>query len=169
MTDSGETHQPPPFRVGTGFDVHAFAASRPLVLGGVRIPSDVGLLGHSDADALIHAICDAILGAVAEGDIGRHFPDTDPRWKDCDSTVLLARCAAIAADRGYRVGNVDAMVMAEKPRLAPHVEAMRRRIGEVLAVPHDCVGIKATTMEKMGFVGRGEGIAVNAVVLLLRL
>jgi len=168
MTDSGQPPQPPPFRVGTGFDVHAFAPGRPLVLGGVRIPSDLGLLGHSDADALIHAICDAILGAVAEGDLGQHFPDTDPRWKDCDSTVLLAQCAAIAAARGYRVGNVDVMVMAEEPRLAPHVQAMRRRIGEVLGVSADCVGVKATTMEKMGFVGRGEGIAVNAVVLLHR-
>jgi 2-C-methyl-D-erythritol 2,4-cyclodiphosphate synthase len=162
------TSAPPPVRVGTGFDVHRFAPGRRLVLGGVEIPSDEGLLGHSDADALIHAVCDAILGAVAAGDIGHHFPNTDPRWKDCDSTVLLAECAALAASRGYRIGNVDAMVMAEKPRLAPHIGAMRRRIAGVLGIAEDCVAVKATTMEKLGFIGRGEGIAANAVALLYR-
>jgi 2-C-methyl-D-erythritol 2,4-cyclodiphosphate synthase len=158
----------PPMRIGIGFDVHRFAEGRRLVLGGVEIPFDRGLEGHSDADALLHAICDAILGALGEGDIGRHFPDTDPRWKDCESVVFLRECARITADSAYRVANIDCTILAEKPKILPHVTAMRERISEVLAIDPACVGIKATTTERLGFVGREEGIAAMAVALLVR-
>ncbi len=157
----------PTMRIGTGFDVHRFAPGRRLVLGGVEIPHDRGLEGHSDADALLHAICDAILGALALGDIGQHFQNTDPRWKDCDSIVFLRECAAMARSRGYMVSNVDAVILAEQPKMAPHVTAMRIRIAAELGIGEDCVGVKATTMERMGFVGRDEGIAANAVALLV--
>ena len=153
-------------RIGQGFDVHAFAPGRRLVLGGVEIGFDRGLLGHSDADVLLHAIADAILGALALGDLGHHFPDTDPRWQGADSRVLLRHVMALARDAALRVGNVDATVIAQAPRLAPHVAAMRANIAEDLRCDLARVSVKATTTEHLGFTGRGEGIAAMAAVLL---
>jgi 2-C-methyl-D-erythritol 2,4-cyclodiphosphate synthase len=153
-------------RIGTGFDVHALVPGRRLVLGGVDVPHDRGLDGHSDADVLIHAIGDAILGALALGDLGRHFPDTDPRWKGADSRALLRRIAGMMEERGYAIGNVDATIVAQAPKLAPHVAAMRANIAADLGCPLDDVSVKATTTERLGFTGRGEGIAAEAVVLL---
>lgn len=153
-------------RVGNGVDVHAFVAGRPLVLGGVTVPFDRGLLGHSDADVLLHAIADAILGALALGDIGMHFPDTDPRWKGADSRVLLRHVAGLARARGYAVGNVDATLVAQVPKLAPHVPAMRAHIAADLGCSVDDVSVKATTTERLGFTGREEGIAALATVVL---
>ncbi len=154
-------------RIGHGFDVHAFAEGRRLVLGGVTLPHERGLAGHSDADVLLHAITDAILGALALGDLGRHFPDTDPQWKDADSRVLLRHAAGLATGRGYVLGNLDATVIAQAPRIAPHVAAMRANIASDLACALDLVSVKATTTERLGFTGRGEGIAAMATVLLL--
>ena len=154
-------------RIGTGFDVHALVAGRPLVIGGVTIPHDRGLEGHSDADVLLHAIADAILGALALGDLGRHFPDTDPRWKGADSRALLRHVADLMRQRGFGVGNVDATVIAQAPRLAPHVAAMRRNLAADLGCTVDDVSVKATTTEGLGFAGRGEGIAAMASVLLV--
>jgi 2-C-methyl-D-erythritol 2,4-cyclodiphosphate synthase len=154
------------FRVGTGFDVHALVPGRKLVLGGVHVPFDKGLDGHSDADALIHAIGDAILGALALGDLGKHFPDTDPRWKNADSRKLLRHIVALMTERGYAVGNVDATIVAQAPKLAPHVAQMRQNLAEDLDCTLDDVSVKATTTERLGFAGRGEGIAATAVVLL---
>lgn len=154
-------------RIGLGFDAHRLAPGRPLVLAGVTIPADVGLLGHSDADVVTHALMDALLGALALGDIGRHFPDTDERYRGISSMELLRRVLEWVEERGYRVGNVDVMVMAERPRLAPYRHDMLHLLARELKVPEDCVSIKATTMEGMGFVGRGEGIAAQAVALLL--
>ena len=154
-------------RIGNGFDVHALVAGRKLVLGGVDVPFDRGLDGHSDADVLLHALADAILGALALGDIGRHFPDSDARWEDADSRVLLRHVAGLAAAAGYRVGNVDVTVIAQAPRLVPHVPAMRAHIAADLACDLDCVSVKATTTEHLGFTGRGEGIAALATALLL--
>ncbi|MDE2358066.1 MAG: 2-C-methyl-D-erythritol 2,4-cyclodiphosphate synthase [Betaproteobacteria bacterium] len=153
-------------RIGTGFDVHPFAAGRPLVIGGVTIPHDRGLEGHSDADVLLHAIADAVLGALALGDIGTHFPDHDPRWKGADSRRLLREVVALASLQRYRVGNVDTTVIAQAPRLAPHVATMRENIASDLGCAVDCVSVKATTTERLGFAGRGEGIAAMASVLL---
>ncbi len=150
-------------RTGMGFDVHPFADGRRLVLGGVELDSPRGLAGHSDADVLCHALADALLGAVADGDIGEHFPDTDPRWKGADSLQLLAHCARRVAARGARIVNVDATVLAEYPRLAPHRARMRERLAAALQLPVDRVSIKATTMEKLGSIGRGEGIAAMAI------
>ncbi len=150
-------------RTGIGFDAHRFAEGRRLVLGGVEIPHPRGLLGHSDADVLAHALADALLGALALGDIGRHFPDTDARWKDADSLVLLARAAELVRDRGARIHNVDATVMAERPRIAPHLELMRERLARAIGIEPGAVSIKATTLETMGAIGREEGIAVMAV------
>ncbi len=155
-------------RVGQGFDVHMFAAGRPLILGGVRIPHDKGLAGHSDADVLIHAVCDALLGAAALGDIGRHFPDTDDRWKGADSAALLATVMERVAETGWRPVNVDATVLAQKPRLAPHVPAMRERLAALLGLDVDAVSVKATTTEHLGFIGRGEGMGAMAVAMLAR-
>ena len=155
-------------RIGNGFDVHALVAGRRLVLGGVTIPYERGLAGHSDADVLLHAICDAILGALALGDIGQHFPDTDARWKDADSRALLRHVAALASDRGWRIGNMDATVIAQAPKLAPHMPAMRANIAADLGCAVDLVSVKATTTEHLGFAGRGEGIAALATVLLVR-
>ena len=155
-------------RIGNGFDVHALVAGRQLVLGGVTIPFERGLAGHSDADVLVHAICDAILGALALGDIGTHFPDTDPRWKDADSRVLLRQVASLASARGWQIGNVDATVIAQAPKLAPHVPAMRANIAADLGCELGLVSVKATTTEHLGFAGRGEGIAALATALLLR-
>jgi 2-C-methyl-D-erythritol 2,4-cyclodiphosphate synthase len=153
-------------RVGCGFDAHRFADGRPLVLGGVRLPHDRGLLAHSDGDVLIHALCDALLGAAALGDIGRFFPDSDPAYAGVDSRVLLRRVAALVRDKGYEVANVDATVIAERPRLAPHVSAMVANLAADVGAGIDQVNVKATTTEGMGFTGRGEGIAAYAVVLL---
>jgi len=155
-------------RIGNGFDVHALVAGRPLILGGVRVPYERGLDGHSDADVLLHAICDAILGALALGDIGAHFPDTDPRWKDADSRALLRQVAGLAATQGWAIGNIDVTVIAQAPKLAPHVAAMRANIAADLACGEDRISVKATTTERLGFAGRGEGIAALATVLLAR-
>jgi 2-C-methyl-D-erythritol 2,4-cyclodiphosphate synthase len=155
-------------RIGNGFDVHALVAGRSLVLGGVAIPHARGLAGHSDADVLLHAVCDAILGALALGDIGLHFPDTDARWKDADSRVLLRQVAALASARGWRIGNLDVTVIAEAPKLAPHVPAMRANLAGDLACDVGAISVKATTTERLGFAGRGEGIAALATVLLAR-
>ena len=153
-------------RIGNGFDVHALVAGRPLVLGGVTIPHERGLAGHSDADVLLHAVCDAILGALALGDIGMHFPDTDARWKDADSRVLLRQVAALAAARDWRIGNLDVTMIAEAPKLAPHVPAMRAHLAADLNCEIGQVSVKATTTEQLGFTGREEGIAALATVLL---
>ena len=163
------TRRMPPFRVGMGFDTHQFAEGRKLMLGGVEIPHNRGLLGHSDADVLLHAVCDAILGAVGEGDIGQHFPNSDPRWKDCPSMVFVRESVALATARGYRVSNIDVVILAEQPKIGPHVQAMRSCLAQALDVPEDCVGIKATTMETMGCIGREEGMVAQAVALLERL
>ncbi|MCC7114960.1 MAG: 2-C-methyl-D-erythritol 2,4-cyclodiphosphate synthase [Burkholderiales bacterium] len=153
-------------RIGTGFDVHALVPGRALILGGVHVPHDRGLDGHSDADVLIHAIGDAILGALALGDLGRHFPDTDPKWKGADSRKLLRRIVALMTERGYAIGNVDATIIAQAPKLAPHIGAMRQHLAADLECTLDDVSVKATTTEKLGYTGRGEGIAAQAVVLL---
>ncbi|MCF8191845.1 MAG: 2-C-methyl-D-erythritol 2,4-cyclodiphosphate synthase [Burkholderiales bacterium] len=154
-------------RVGHGFDVHAFAAGRLLILGGVAIPHERGLLGHSDADVVLHALADALLGAAALGDIGRHFPDTDPAFAGADSRVLLREVVARVAAAGWRAGNVDVTVIAQAPRLAPHIPLMVQNIAADLGLPAAAVNVKATTTERLGFTGRGEGIACEAVCLLL--
>ena len=158
----------PPFRIGEGWDIHALTAGRPLVLGGVAIPHGKGLLGHSDADALLHAITDAVLGAAGLGDIGRHFPDTDPAFKGADSARLLAEAVKRARAAGWRIGNVDATVVAQAPRLAPHIPAMVQAIARALDVAPAQVNVKAKTAERMGPVGREEAIEARAVALLLR-
>lgn len=150
-------------RVGIGYDVHALVAGRKLILGGVDIPHSKGLEGHSDADALMHAVCDAVLGAVGEGDIGQLFPNTDPRWKDAPSKVFLQEAARRVAARKGRIVNIDASIIAQQPRIAPHIAAMKTNIAAALGISADRVGIKATTNEKLGFVGREEGIAAMAV------
>ncbi|MBC7780511.1 MAG: 2-C-methyl-D-erythritol 2,4-cyclodiphosphate synthase [Proteobacteria bacterium] len=155
-------------RIGQGVDVHALVAGRRLVIGGVDIPYELGLDGHSDADVLLHAICDALLGAAALGDIGRHFPDTDPRWKGADSRMLLRHVHSLLVERGWRVGNVDATIIAQAPRMAPHVGMMAANIAADLVLAVDAVNVKATTTERLGFTGRGEGIAAQAVALIVR-
>ena len=155
-------------RVGHGFDVHAFAENRKLILGGVDIPHDLGLAGHSDADVLLHAICDALLGAAGLGDIGRHFPDTDAAFAGIDSRILLRRVAEQLKSRGWRVGNVDATLIAQAPKMAPHIARMTAHIADDLGVAIEHVNVKATTTEKLGFTGRGEGIAAEAVCLIAR-
>ena len=155
-------------RVGLGYDVHRLVEGRRLVLGGVEIGFDRGLDGHSDADALTHAVIDALLGAAALGDIGEHFPDTDERWRGADSMMLLERTVAILAEGGYAVGNVDAIIVAEAPRMKPHIAAMRERLALALRVEVDSVGVKATTEEGLGPVGRGEAISARAVALVVR-
>ncbi|KPL12317.1 hypothetical protein AMJ85_01125 [candidate division BRC1 bacterium SM23_51] len=153
------------FRVGCGFDAHRLVAGRPLVLGGVTIPSDRGLEGHSDADVLTHALCDAILGAIGEGDLGRHFPDSDPRYAGISSLVLLERTVAMAREHGWAIVNADLTLILQTPKIAPHVQAMTARLCEILG-PTAVVNIKGTTTERIGFTGRGEGAAAFAVVLL---
>ncbi|HET6263986.1 MAG TPA: 2-C-methyl-D-erythritol 2,4-cyclodiphosphate synthase [Usitatibacter sp.] len=153
-------------RIGQGFDVHALVPGRRLVIGGVEIAHDKGLLGHSDADVLLHAICDALLGAAALGDIGKHFPDSDLRYKGIDSRELLRQVAALLADRGRRVVNIDATIIAEAPRMAPHIPRMVDNIAADLGIAPTHVNVKATTTEKLGFTGRGEGIAAQAVCLV---
>jgi 2-C-methyl-D-erythritol 2,4-cyclodiphosphate synthase len=155
-------------RVGIGYDVHAFGPGDHVVLGGVRIAHDAGLLAHSDGDVLIHALCDALLGSLALGDIGRHFPPEDARWRDVDSRELLRAVFAMLVERGWQAANIDSVIVCERPRLAPHIEAMRANLAADLGLAVDAVGVKATTSEKLGFTGRGEGIAAQAVVLLER-
>lgn len=157
----------PPFRVGIGYDVHAFTEGRPLILGGITIPSAKGLSGHSDADVLLHAIMDAMLGAAGQPDIGQHFPNTDPQYKNISSLELLRRVRAIVATEGWRVGNIDASLVAEAPTIGPYVADMRQHIAQALDVELSAIGVKATTNERLGFVGRGEGIAAMAVALLM--
>lgn len=157
---------PPPFRVGFGYDVHPFAEGRRLILGGVEIPCPVGLLGHSDADVLLHALCDALLGAAGLPDIGHFYPSGDPAWKNVDSRVLLRDVGSRLREMGWAVGNADCAVVAEMPKIYPHVGLMKERIAADLGVDPGLIGIKATTNEKMGFVGRGEGIAAMATVLI---
>ncbi len=155
-------------RIGFGYDSHRFSEGRRLIIGGVEVSYEMGLLGHSDADALIHAIVDAIIGALGEGDIGRHFPDTDANLKGISSLVILKRVSDLAAHRGYYVNNIDSTVILEKPRLAPSIDEMRRNIAKVLGTDSSRVNVKAKSNEKMGFIGRGEGIAAFAVVTLAR-
>lgn len=153
-------------RIGSGFDVHAFGEGDHVVLGGVRIPFERGLLAHSDGDVVIHALCDAMLGALALGDIGKHFPPSDDRWKGADSRAFVRHCDALLRERGWRVGNADVTVICERPKVGPHADAMRACVAEDLGIEVGAVSIKATTSEKLGFTGRGEGIAAQAVVLL---
>jgi len=154
-------------RIGHGYDVHRLVAGRKLIMGGVDIPWEKGLLGHSDADVLLHAIADAILGAMGEGDIGKHFPDTDAAYKGADSLKLLSHVMRLADSRGYRLGNLDATIIAQQPKMAPHIPAMRENIATVLNAALEQVNVKATTEEGLGFSGRGEGIAAHAVVLMV--
>lgn len=156
------------FRIGQGFDVHALVADRPLILGGVEVPYALGLAGHSDADVLIHAICDALLGALALGDIGKHFPDTDPRYAGADSRVLLRHCRTLVGKQGYRIANVDSTLICQRPKLAPHIPQMREYLAADLQLPIAAMSVKATTTEQLGFAGRGEGIAAQAICLVQR-
>ncbi|AYN95420.1 MULTISPECIES: 2-C-methyl-D-erythritol 2,4-cyclodiphosphate synthase [Pseudomonas] len=154
-------------RIGHGYDVHRFGEGNFITLGGVQIPHTSGLVAHSDGDVVLHALADALLGAVALGDIGKHFPDTDPQFKGADSRALLRHVLGLVQQKGFKVGNVDATIIAQAPKMAPHIDAMRRVIAEDLQVELDQVNVKATTTERLGFVGREEGIAVHAVALLL--
>lgn len=154
-------------RIGNGYDIHRLVSDRALILGGVKIPHELGLLGHSDADVLTHAIMDAMLGALSLGDIGLYFPPTDPKWAGADSLELLAQVNGLIDDKGWKIGNIDSVVVAERPKLKPHISAMRDRLAEVLQIDPDAIGIKATTNEKLGPVGREEGIAAYAVALLV--
>ncbi|HAA31357.1 MAG TPA: 2-C-methyl-D-erythritol 2,4-cyclodiphosphate synthase [Cyanobacteria bacterium UBA8553] len=154
-------------RIGNGYDIHQLCKERPLILGGVEIPHELGLLGHSDADVLTHAIMDAMLGALSLGDIGHYFPPTDPKWAGADSLVLLSQVNQLVKTQGWQIGNIDSVVVAERPKLKPHIKTMRDRIANTIDVKPDQIGIKATTNEKLGPVGREEGIAAYAVVLLV--
>jgi 2-C-methyl-D-erythritol 2,4-cyclodiphosphate synthase len=155
-------------RIGTGFDVHALVAGRALILGGVNVPHSRGLAGHSDADVLLHAIADALLGALALGDLGAHFPESDPRWKDADSRALLRHVASLVTGMGWDIGNVDATVIAQAPKIAPYISAMRANVAADLGCGLSRISIKATTTERLGFAGREEGIAAEAVVLVMQ-
>ncbi|HEY9296694.1 MAG TPA: 2-C-methyl-D-erythritol 2,4-cyclodiphosphate synthase [Phormidium sp.] len=154
-------------RIGNGYDIHRLVADRALILGGVKISHELGLLGHSDADVLTHSIMDAMLGALSLGDIGHYFPPTDEKWAGADSLMLLAQVDQLIQEKGWRIGNIDSVIVAERPKLKPHIPAMRDRLAEVLSIKPDQIGIKATTNEKLGPVGREEGIAAHAVVLLV--
>ncbi|WP_163102731.1 2-C-methyl-D-erythritol 2,4-cyclodiphosphate synthase [Peribacillus alkalitolerans] len=156
------------FRIGQGFDVHQLVEGRPLIIGGITIPHDKGLLGHSDADVLLHTIADACLGAIAAGDIGKHFPDTDPHFKDADSAKLLTHVWELVKNQGYELGNIDCTIIAQKPKMRPYIDQMRERIAELLEASIDQVNVKATTTEQLGFTGRGEGIASQATVLITK-
>jgi 2-C-methyl-D-erythritol 2,4-cyclodiphosphate synthase len=158
----------PPFRIGTGYDCHALVEGRKLIVGGVAIPHRTGLMGHSDADVLLHAIIDSLLGAAALGDIGKHFPDTDPMFSGADSRTLLREVASRVIGTGYTIGNIDATIIAQAPKMAPHIPQMISRIAEDIGVSPQQVNIKAKTNEKLGFLGREEGIAAEAVALLIR-
>ena len=159
---------PPSIRIGHGFDVHAFGDGDHLMLGGVRVPHARGVIAHSDGDVVIHALCDALLGALALGDIGRHFPPGDARWKGADSRAFLRQCNSLIRERGWMLGNADVTVVCERPKVGPHAEAMRAVLADDLGVAHDAISVKATTTETLGFTGRGEGIAAHAVVLLVQ-
>ena len=154
-------------RIGTGYDVHKLVEGRKLIIGGVEIPYEKGLLGHSDADVLVHAIMDALLGAAALGDIGKHFPDSDPKYKGADSLMLMREVKRILAENGYQVGNVDATIIAQAPKMSPHIGTMRRNIADALGLDVSQVSVKATTEERLGFTGRGEGISAQAVALIM--
>ncbi|WP_233522697.1 2-C-methyl-D-erythritol 2,4-cyclodiphosphate synthase [Peribacillus glennii] len=156
------------FRIGQGFDVHQLVEGRPLIIGGVTIPYEKGLLGHSDADVLLHTVADACLGAIAAGDIGKHFPDTDPEFKDADSAKLLQHVWQLVKKEGYVLGNADCTIIAQSPKMAPYIGQMRERIAELLDASADQINVKATTTEKLGFTGRNEGIASQATVLLIK-
>jgi 2-C-methyl-D-erythritol 2,4-cyclodiphosphate synthase len=155
-------------KIGFGFDVHSLVEGRKLILGGVEIPSDKGLEGHSDADVLLHAISDALLGALALGDIGQHFPNTDSRWKNVDSSIILKHCYELVKSRGYSISNVDSMLALESPKISPFIEQIRNNIAEFLEVTPSQISVKATTTEKLGFVGRSEGAVAMATVLLIK-
>lgn len=156
-------------RIGNGYDVHKLAANRKLIMGGVEIPYEKGLLGHSDADVLVHAIMDALLGACGERDIGKHFPDTDNSYKGISSLLLLEKVRDVIREKGYRIGNIDSIIVAQAPKMAPHIEQMKNNITRVLGIESDCVNIKATTTEGLGFTGTGEGIASYAVACLYKI
>lgn len=158
----------PQFRVGSGFDVHRFAEQRRLVLCGIEVPYEKGLLGHSDADVALHALMDAMLGAAAMGDIGKHFPDTDERFKGADSVKLTEHVVVLLQEKGWRVNNADITIIAQQPKLAKYIPAMRSKVASVLQIEEECVNVKATTTEKLGFTGRGEGMAAEAVVSLIK-
>lgn len=158
----------PQFRVGSGFDVHRFAEQRRLVLCGIEVPYEKGLLGHSDADVALHALMDAMLGAAAMGDIGKHFPDTDERFKGADSVKLTEHVVAMLQEKGWRINNADITIIAQQPKLAKYIPAMRSKVASVLQIEEECVNVKATTTEKLGFTGRGEGMAAEAVVSLIK-
>ncbi len=155
-------------RIGHGYDVHRLTNNRDLIIGGVKIPYEKGLLGHSDADVLVHAILDAVLGALSEGDIGRHFPDTDDAYKGINSMILAENVASLLKGRGYEIGNIDATVIAQRPKLAPYIDEMKHNIASVFSVTPDRINIKATTEEKLGFTGSGEGISAHAVCLIIK-
>ncbi len=155
-------------RIGQGFDVHAFGPGDHLMIGGVRVAHAQGVLAHSDGDVVLHALCDAMLGALALGDIGRHFPPSDPRWKDADSRSFLRHCNALLRERGWKLGNADITVICERPKIGPHADAMRALMAGDLGVAVDAISVKATTSETLGFTGRGEGIAAQAACLLVR-
>ena len=154
-------------RIGTGYDVHKLVEGRKLIIGGVEIPYEKGLLGHSDADVMVHAVMDALLGAAALGDIGKHFPDSDPKYKGADSLMLMREVRRILSENGFEVGNVDATIIAQAPRMSPHIDTMRRNIADALGLDVSQVSVKATTEERLGFTGRGEGISAQAVALIL--
>lgn len=156
------------FRIGHGYDVHALADGLPLVLGGVRIDHTKGCIAHSDGDVAIHAVCDALLGAVALGDIGKHFPDTSADFAGIDSKILLRRVVAMVRERGYEIGNVDCTIAMQRPKLRPHIDAMRQAMAEAMGIETDCVSVKATTTERLGFEGREEGVSATAVALVRR-
>lgn len=158
----------PSIRIGNGYDIHRLVGDRPLILGGVHIPHDLGLLGHSDADVLTHAVMDAMLGALSLGDIGHYFPPSDPQWAGADSLKLLEQVNALVSDKGWKIGNLDAVIVAERPKLKPHLPAMRDRLATLLQIVPDQISIKATTNEKLGPIGREEGIAAYTVALLVR-
>ena len=157
-----------PFRIGQGYDVHVFGEGDHVMLGGVRVPHERGVVAHSDGDVVLHALCDAILGALALGDIGVHFPPSDERWRGAESLGLLRHCVSLAAGRGWKLGNADITVVCERPKVGPHAALMRERIAGACGAALDAVSVKATTSEKLGFTGRGEGIAAQAAVLLVR-
>lgn len=163
-----DTLKLPQFRVGSGFDVHRFAEQRRLVLCGIEVPYEKGLLGHSDADVALHALMDAMLGAAAMGDIGKHFPDTDERFKGADSVKLTEHVVALLQEKGWLINNADITIIAQQPKLAKYIPAMRSKVASVLQIEEECVNVKATTTEKLGFTGRGEGMAAEAVVSLIK-
>lgn len=163
-----DTLKLPQFRVGSGFDVHRFAEQRRLVLCGIEVPYEKGLLGHSDADVALHALMDAMLGAAAMGDIGKHFPDTDERFKGADSVKLTEHVVALLQKKGWLINNADITIIAQQPKLAKYIPAMRSKVASVLQIEEECVNVKATTTEKLGFTGRGEGMAAEAVVSLIK-